>query len=883
MRRKIVALLMSAALICQSLPVQAEEFFSQEEIESVSETDIPETTEQDKAEPEDSSKLEFEGTEELKEAEVNIEDTGEPEFSDGSELEVSDDGWESGESLSGSNGNNIPSDALYYNGHYYAVFNLHSGWEEAKAYCESLGGYLATITSQEENDAVFEYMTDQGYDSAYFGYTDEETEGTWKWVNGEKSDYTNWNPGEPNAENSKEDYAMFYYKYPEGTWNDGDFGGSTVGNDRAFICEWGDYTKEEQPKYALRPEQVWGFKQRQVSDQTGTLNLGYYTKFFSPAHAVILLLADNGSSGYCSGMATSVNAISGNGCVPVSSFQVTNLSDITNPKTTSSVTWKSAADYIKYAHVYQNKSSVQKEARKHNGDLNGLYNAVKNSVSGNGDYVEIRIRGDYAGKINIGHCLLAMGIAKDTDSETEILVYDGNFSSDLKEFYLYKQNGQVTSWKYDQRAEGFVDWGTGKPNNQITYTTPGKDFKKDVTSILDSISIDMYKYLISVENKNASIKTSNGIQSLKGSVTGDIIPLQTYNGASDSDANVYWIDTEGEISVQNNAYDNSIEVAGNNKTVSADIPVNSSVSMNLNNQNLKADVTGLSSGKSFSVTLTQYSDSAVSTAAIVSGIANTGTVNIQKENENKVNVKGVSQAEIQFQKEDGSTTTKVKVDLGGKPSQIEQNSSKTTVKQDTNGDGTYDKTVYDSSKVNIKVSAPKPGKVSAGHNFLKISWGKVSKANGYQVYRKINGGKWKSVKYVSGTSYTDKNVKAGNTYTYTVKAYQTVNGKKIFSSYNKKGISGKLTTAVSLKTKSKKVTVSWKKTTGAAGYYVYRASSAKGKYSRVKTITSGRTLKYVDSKVKKGKTYYYKVVPYGKNGKKIVKCGTSATKKIKVK
>ena len=66
---------------------------------------------------------------------------------------------------------------------------------------------------------------------------------------------------------------------------------------------------------------------------------------------------------------------------------------------------------------------------------------MKNSVSGNGDYVEIRIRGDYAGEINIGHCLLAMGIAKDTDSETEILVYDGNFSSDLKEFYLYKQNG----------------------------------------------------------------------------------------------------------------------------------------------------------------------------------------------------------------------------------------------------------------------------------------------------------------------------------------------------------------------------------------------------------------------------------------------------------
>ena len=649
----------------------------------------PESAKKEESQSEEVQLVEETETE-LRESEDTIDEYA--KFSDGSVSEVFAGEWKS------INGNNIPSDALYYNGHYYAVFNLHSNWEGAKTYCESLGGYLATITSQEENDAVFEYMKDQGYDSAYFGYTDEETEGIWKWVNGENSDYTNWNPGEPNAENSKEDYAMFYYKYPKGTWNDGDFGGSTVGNDRVFICEWGDYTNEEQPKYALRPEQVWGFKQKQVSDLTGTLNLGYYTKFFNPAHAAILLLADNGSGGYCSGMVTSVNAISGYDCVPVSSFQVKNLSDITNPKTTSLLTLKSAADYIKYAHVYQNKSSVQKEAQKHNGDLNGLYNAVKNSVSGSGDYVEIRIRGDYASKINIGHCLLAMGIAKDTNSETEILVYDGNFPSDLKDFHLYKQNGQVISWKYDQSAERFVDWGTGKSNSQITYTTSGKDFKKDVTSDVDKMNIDMYKYLISVENKNVSVRTSNGSQSLKGSVTGDIIPLQTYNGTADSDANVYWIDTEGEISVQNNVSDNSIEVAGNNKTVSADISANSSVSVNLNNQNLKADVTGISSGESFSVTLTQYSNSAAVTAATVTGIASTETVSIQKESGNKVDIKGAKQAEIQFQKEDGSTTEKVKVDLEGKPSQIEQNTNKITVKQDSNGDGTYDKTVYDFSE-----------------------------------------------------------------------------------------------------------------------------------------------------------------------------------------
>ncbi len=136
----------------------------------------------------------------------------------------------------------LPADALYYNGHYYYVYNLEFGWSEAKAYCESLGGYLATITSKEENDAVYQYMRSQGYESAYFGLTNDGAGKKWRWLTGETVSYTNWAPGEPNNENSQENYGMFYYKYPSGTWNDGDFGKATAGRDRTFLCEWGPYT-----------------------------------------------------------------------------------------------------------------------------------------------------------------------------------------------------------------------------------------------------------------------------------------------------------------------------------------------------------------------------------------------------------------------------------------------------------------------------------------------------------------------------------------------------------------------------------------------------------------------------------------------------------------
>ena len=121
-----------------------------------------------------------------------------------------------------------------YNGHSYCVFNnVVDTIDDAITYCHKLGGYLLVINDAEENDYVYEKMTAQGIDSAYFGYTDQYSEGSWGWLD-RSSAYKNWASGEPNGGKS-ENYAMFYYKYPAGTWNDGKFG--IV---KAFICEW-DY------------------------------------------------------------------------------------------------------------------------------------------------------------------------------------------------------------------------------------------------------------------------------------------------------------------------------------------------------------------------------------------------------------------------------------------------------------------------------------------------------------------------------------------------------------------------------------------------------------------------------------------------------------------
>lgn len=91
-----------------------------------------------------------------------------------------------------------------------------------------------------------------------------------------------------------------------------------------------------------------------------------------------------------------------------------------------------------------------------------------------------------------------------------------------------------------------------------------------------------------------------------------------------------------------------------------------------------------------------------------------------------------------------------------------------------------------------------------------------------------------------------------------------------------------VTKITSIKAGKRKATVRWKKASNATGYYVYRATSPRGKYKKVATVT-GRTY-YTDKKsLKSRKNYYYKVVSIRKSGSKVLKSKASGYKRVKVK
>lgn len=142
---------------------------------------------------------------------------------------------------------------------------------------------------------------------------------------------------------------------------------------------------------------------------------------------------------------------------------------------------------------------------------------------------------------------------------------------------------------------------------------------------------------------------------------------------------------------------------------------------------------------------------------------------------------------------------------------------------------------------------------------VKLSWSKVSGAEGYRIYR----GDETVLKTVKSTvtTYTDKTVASqnGKSYTYTVQPYS---GQWDGPS---EGISVVRLTGVTLKKAVKSgsaaIKLTWTRNSKAKGYQVYRKVSG-GKWTKVKTIAKNSTLTYTDKTVKQGKTYSYKVCAY---------------------
>ncbi len=175
------------------------------------------------------------------------------------------------------------------------------------------------------------------------------------------------------------------------------------------------------------------------------------------------------------------------------------------------------------------------------------------------------------------------------------------------------------------------------------------------------------------------------------------------------------------------------------------------------------------------------------------------------------------------------------------------------------------KTIYEPVVGKPVVSAK-----SAGYNSIRLSWGAVTGASGYMIYRATSAGRtYTAIKNITSgatLTYTNGSLTTNTTYYYKILAYKLVEAQRVYGAASTI-VSAKPLPAVPGSFKaasagSNSIKLSWSAVAGASGYMIYRATSSGGTYTAIKNITSGTTLTYTNSSLTTNTTYYYKIFAY---------------------
>ena len=162
-------------------------------------------------------------------------------------------------------------------GHQYAVVSGQVSWTTARRRATQLGGYLATVTSREENQFILDIADDDNYWNK--GVTREvgpwiggfqnsaarEPDKDWQWVTGETFSYAPWAIEQPDDFRGIEDYIQFVNVdgRPSGRWNDQRNVGGAVTPSVSFVVE-------KEPPERLRGRTSIGFNGLDLTTIAGT-------------------------------------------------------------------------------------------------------------------------------------------------------------------------------------------------------------------------------------------------------------------------------------------------------------------------------------------------------------------------------------------------------------------------------------------------------------------------------------------------------------------------------------------------------------------------------------------------------------------------------------
>ena len=153
---------------------------------------------------------------------------------------------------------------------------------------------------------------------------------------------------------------------------------------------------------------------------------------------------------------------------------------------------------------------------------------------------------------------------------------------------------------------------------------------------------------------------------------------------------------------------------------------------------------------------------------------------------------------------------------------------------------------------------------------MDLKWAEVSGVSGYQIYRSLSSGSnFEKVMTISSnktTSWKDSGLEPGETYYYKTRTYTKKSGSNKYGKFSPVAsgttmVRPRISSVKSLS--SKELEISWSTVNNASNYEIYRATKKSGPYSKIAEVAGLNRLNYIDSSVKAGKLYHYKIRSVG--------------------
>lgn len=179
------------------------------------------------------------------------------------------------------------------------------------------------------------------------------------------------------------------------------------------------------------------------------------------------------------------------------------------------------------------------------------------------------------------------------------------------------------------------------------------------------------------------------------------------------------------------------------------------------------------------------------------------------------------------------------------------------------GSSTYRSETLDSPML-YRLARPSIQKISALEDGFRLTWKRISGADGYQIWRSCDGDSPELIATVYGgktLSFTDSAAgDTGKVYTYSLTARKEA-GERLYlseTSAAKSAIHPDAPENPAAVNTAKGITLTWEQAEHATGYSISRSTNGT-KWTTVKTLSGGDTLSWTDTGRTSGARYYYRI------------------------